>query len=215
MQRDLIKKLDFFFSQFPEFQYKKGELLIHAGREPAGIFYIKKGVVREYLISKKGDEITLNLYKPHVFLPMSWAVSNIENNHFFEALIPVVARRAPRKDILNFIKQEPDIMYDLLKRIYTGISGLWLHIESLTTGNSYSKLATTLIILAKRFGKREQNKVAIQLKMNEKDIANYAGMSRETASRELQKLKNQHILTFTKGIVTIHNVQFLENSLTG
>ena len=211
MHRALIKKLDLFFSQFPKLEYKKGEILLHAGSVPSGVFYIEKGIVREYLRAKRGEEITLNLYKPHAFLPMSWVVGNVTNNHFYEALTHVVTRRAPKKAMLNFIKQEPDIIYNLLKRIYIGMDGLWLHQEALTTGNSYNKLAVSLLILAKRFGVQGQNNsTVIQLKMNEQDIANYAGMSRETASRELQKLKNQHVLAISKGIITIHQLHLLE-----
>lgn len=213
MQQDIINKLDAFFSSYPLRTFKKGGLLLQAGAQPAGIFYVTDGIVRRYWISENGEEITLNLYKPHAFLPMSWAIGDVPNTHFYEAMTQTTTRRAPKEDVLLFLRKEPDIAYDLLKRVYIGMEGLWMHMESLTAGHSSTKLVASLVILSKRFGKQQNNDLVVSLKMSEKDIANYAGMSRETASRELQKLKKNKLVTFEKGTIVIHNIKQLENML--
>lgn len=214
MDSIIIKKLDEFFGQYPTHEYKKGEIILQAGKEPSGIFYVEYGIIRRYYLSKEGSEVTLNLYKPHSFLPMSWALANVPNIHFYEAMSDVKIKLAPKEAVLTFLKQEPDIMYDLLRRIYIGMEGLWMHMESLTAGNSYTKLISSLIILAKRFGNKENNEVIIELKMNESDIANYAGMSRETASRELQRLKKEGLVYFEKGTISVHDIHRLEDILS-
>ena len=213
MEETIIQKLTSFFSQYKKHTYKKGEVLIQARAQPSGVFYIEDGIVRRYWITENGEEITLNLYKPHSFLPMSWAIGNVSNSHFYEAMIPVTARLAPKEDVLAFLKREPDVVYDLLRRVYIGMEGLWMHLESLTAGHASGKLIASLIILAKRFGKAGEKDVVVNLKMSEQDIANYAGMSRETTSRELQKLKKDNLLSFEKGILSIHNLEALENHL--
>lgn len=208
------QKLQVFFSKFPLQQGKKNTILIQADAQPTGIFYVEEGIVRRYWITERGEEITLNLYKPHTFLPMSWAISNVANKHFYEALTDVKLRKAPKDAVLKFLKDEPDILFDLLGRVYIGMEGLWAHMEELTTGNSQTKLIGSLVILAKRFGKEDtSHKITIQLKMTESDIANYAGMSRETASRELQRLKQEKLMEFTKGKIIIHNLSKLEAKL--
>lgn len=207
------QKLNTFFSKFPVTSYKKGQIIIQANAEPSGIFYVESGIVRRYWISENGEEITLNLYKPHTFLPMSWAIGNVKNIHFYEAMKDVAARKAPKDAVLAFLKEEPDVVYDLLKRIYIGLEGLWMHIESLTTGNSYAKLTASLVILAKRFGKQTTDGIVVDLKMSESDLANYAGMSRETASRELQKLKKEKLVDFEKGTLIVHSLDKLEDLL--
>lgn len=186
---------------------------MQANETPAGIFYIEQGIVRRYYLTENGEEITLNLYKPHSFLPMSWAIGNVANTHFYEALTDVLTKRAPKTDVLSLLKKEPDITYDLLRRIYIGMEGLWVHLESLTAGNSYIKLVASLVILAKRFGVKKADGLFIELKMNERDIANYAGMSRETASRELQKLKKDNLVRFEKGTMVVQDIQKMEDML--
>ncbi len=206
----IADKLEKFFSLYPLQSFQKGDILIHAGESPAGIFYIKSGIVRNYWISLEGNEVTLNMYKPQTFLPMSWAIANVKNAHYYDAMTEVCIHLAPKIDVLQFIRNEPDIMYDLLRRIYIGMEGLWMHLESISSGTAATKLMSSLVILAKRFGKKEGEGIRIELKMSEHDLANYAGMSRETASRELHKLKNEKIVNFEKGIIHILDIEKLE-----
>lgn len=214
MNPGVYKKLDTFFSHYPLVTFKKGAILFDGVKEPSGIFYIVEGIIRRYWIFENGNEITLNLYKPHSFLPMSWAISDIANEHTYEALTNGKARKAPKGDVLAFLQKEPDITFDLLRRVYVGMEGLWKHIELVTSGTSLTKLAASLVVLAKRFGKEGTGKkIVVQIKMGQQEIANYAGMSRETASREFQILKKQHIAFFEKGNIVIENMQKLENLL--
>lgn len=208
--KDIVKN---FFSTYPSQTYKKREVLIHAGTTPKGIFYLKEGIIREYWISGKGEELTLNLYKPGTFLPMSWAVSNVPVTHFFEAMVDCTVQKAPKEDVLQFLQEQPAVVYDLLRRLYIGIGGLWMHLESITAGSSYTKLIASLVILGKRFGKVENNNTVVQLSLHEQDLANYAGMSRETANRELQKLRKDNLVEFTKGKVIIFDLPRLESLL--
>lgn len=215
MNPGVNKKLDAFFSHYPLVTFKKGSVLFDAGRQPTGIYYIVEGIVRRYCIFENGHEITLNLYKPHSFLPMSWAIADIPNDHIYETLTKCKTYKAPQADVLKFLQQEPDVVYDLLRRVYVGMEGLWKHIELVTSGTSLIKLAASLVILAKRFGSRQnEEKILIQIPMGQQEIANYAGMSRETASREFQVLKKRHIAFFDKGNIIIEDMNRLEELLS-
>lgn len=211
------RKVAAFFSQYPSFQLKRGVVFIDPANEPSGIFYIEQGVAREYLISKNGNEITLNLYKSGSFLPMPWAIAHIPNAHFFEAMEDIQIRKAPKSDTMLFLKKQPDVVLDLLRRVFIGTDGLWGRIGSLTSDNSFVKLAATIYFLAKRFGisrNEDGEHITVTIQVGEKDIASYAGMSRETVSRELQKLKKQHIVTFEKKLLSINSCKRLEKILS-
>lgn len=213
MDQNVIQKLETFFSAYPEQEGQKGTILITAQMQPTSAFYIVEGIIRRYWITEKGEEITLNLYKPHTFLPMSWVISDVPNAHFYEAMTDVKLRKAPKEAVLAFLHAEPEVVFDLLRRVYIGMEGLWIHMESLTAGNSYTKLCVSLVTLGKRFGKKDGDEVVVDMKMTESELANYAGMSRETASRELHKLKQEHLVDFDKGQITIHDLQKLEETL--
>ncbi|PIP63677.1 hypothetical protein CO165_03850 [Candidatus Roizmanbacteria bacterium CG_4_9_14_3_um_filter_33_18] len=110
MTPNKIKELEVFYKQFSMRNYKKGEMLIRADDDPLGIFCLKKGYVRQYTISKTGFELTLHIVRPISYFPMVWAVNGTPNVYFFEALTEVEVGRAPREQVVDFIKNKP--IYD-------------------------------------------------------------------------------------------------------
>lgn len=212
MDINIQKKLDIFFRQFKFKKYKKGELLIRADDDPSGIFYLKEGIVKEYTISKKGDELILNIYKPISFFPMSWAINDTSNNYYFEAVTDTLLWRAPKSGAVEFIKSNPDVLYDLLSRVYKGTDGLLLRMACLMSGNAYTKLVTELLIHTKRFGSKKKDGT-FEIKISEKDLAAQAGMTRETISRELKLLKDKGLVILDTKLLIINDVQKLEAEL--
>lgn len=211
MDDDVLKKVDAFFSQFKPQIYKKSEVLIRADDPPSGIFYLKTGLVREYAISKRGDELVVNVFKPYSFFPMSWAMNDTKNQYYFEALEKSEIHKAPREKVLEFIKENPDVLYDLVKRIYHGTDGMMMRLVHLLSGSAYEKLISDLVIHAKRFG--EPVKGGIELLVTEKDLASESGLTRETVSREIKVLKEKGLITFHLHMLIIPSLEKLEKEL--
>ncbi|CAN5130130.1 Crp/Fnr family transcriptional regulator [soil metagenome] len=212
MDRLIADKLDKYFTSFKQQQYKKGEILIRADDNPQGIYYLKSGVVKKYAISKKGDELVVNLFKPISFFPMSWAINDSPNAYYYEAMTDLDIYRAPKEEVVKFIKSEPDVLYDLMSRVYKGTEGMLTKMTYLMAGNAYGRLITEIIIYAKRFGDKKIEQTT--MKVSEKDLAAQSGMTRETVSREMKVLKDKKLVTFNKNILLIKNLDALESELT-
>lgn len=210
MKEGIQEKVEIFFSKFRKQQYKKGELLIRAQDAPSGIFYLKKGLVRQYLISQKGEELVVNVFKNPSFFPMGWAINQTPNNYFFEAIDEVEILKAPTQEVIEFVKNNPDVLYNLLGRVYRGIEGLLTKMTYLMSGNAYGRLLTELIISAKRFGEGQKN---IEVTVAEKELASQTGMTRETVSREMKVLKDKGLLTFSRNNLFIPDLELLEKEL--
>lgn len=213
MDEGVVKKLDKFLQKYKTRKYKKGEILIRCDDEPGGLFFLKEGVVRQYIISFNGEEVTLNIFKPLSFFPMSWAIDNSSNTYYFEAMNAVTVVIALKQDFLKFIKQEPDILLDLVKRIYRGLDGYFIRMEYSMLGDARSRLIVELIIWAKRFGQKKGNSLTVNFKLTEKDLAAQIGIARETVSREIQKLKQTGLIEFHKNILVINNLEKLQAQL--
>lgn len=212
MTASVGSSLDTFFSQFRPYKYKKGEILVRAGDDPSGIFYITKGRIKEYSISQNGDEFVVNIFKPISFFPMSWAINGTKNDYFFESMEDVEAVKAPKEKVVDFIKSNPEVLFDLLSRVYKGVDGILQRMTFFMSGSAYTRLITEIIIDAKRFGRKENNSYV--LNSTEKDIASQAGMSRETVSREMKLLKDKGLLTFSRNEIIIPNIYRLEEELS-
>lgn len=211
MDEVVAKKLEDFFTKYRHQSYKKGEILVRADENPSGIFYLKSGRVKKYAISKKGDELIVNIFKPISFFPMSHAVNHLPNSYFYEAMENLELIKAPAEDVVKFLKDNPDVTYDLLSRVYRGSEGLLTRMTYLMAGNAYSRLIAELIIVAKRFGQANGKEVVVTT--TEKDLATQIGMTRETVSREMKILKNRSLVTFEKSRLVIKNLDKLEEEL--
>jgi CRP/FNR family transcriptional regulator, anaerobic regulatory protein len=213
MDSAVAEKVEAFFKQFKRQVYKRGDTLIRADDDPSGIFYLKNGSVKQYAISQKGDELVVNIFKPVSFFPMSWAVNNTTNSYYFEAITDIEVWKAPGDKVVEFIKENPDVMYDLLRRVYKGTDGILLRVTFLMSGSAYARLITELLIQARRFGKTEDD-MSYELKITESDLATSAGMTRETVSREMKALKNKELVTLNNGAIIIHDITKLEEELS-
>ncbi len=215
MESEIATKLDEFFTQFKKQTYKKGEMLVRADDNPSGIFYLTKGSVKQYAISKKGDELVVNMFKPISFFPMSWAMNDTPNHYYFETITEAEVWKAPVEKVLEFLRMNSDVLYDLLKRVYRGTDGLFMRMTYLMSGNANSRLITELLIHAKRFGKKNSTQGSITLEMTESDLATSAGMTRETVSREMKVLKSKNLVSLENNAIIIHSISNLEEELSG
>lgn len=214
MDIKIAYKLDDFFSNFKHQIYKKGEILIRADDDPQGIFYLKKGIVRQYSISKDGEEQTLNLYKPLAFFPLMWAINNTSNTYYFEAVTDIEIHKAPKDSVIEFLKKEPDIMYDLISRLYRGMGGLLSRIEYLQSGDAYTKVIFAILNASYRFGEKKENS-RVELSITHREISSLTGLTKETISRESAKLEKKDLIINTNHLVIIKDAHKLENELQG
>lgn len=213
MDESIKEKIDSFFPHYTFHTCTKGDVLIRAGEAPKGIYYLTSGTVRQYVITKEGEEMTLNIYKPFSFFPMAWAVNAYPNAYYFEAMSDGEFWLAPKDAIVAFIKDEPEVLYDLLRRVYIGLEGVLSRLEHLMSGKAQERLLTILLISAKRFGEQEKNTVTIHLKLTHQDLASLAGLSRETVTREMMILKEKKLINYTNHSIRINNLEELEHAL--
>lgn len=208
-----LQKLDeVFFTQFNSVhKFKKSKLILWPEVQPSGVFYVKSGFVRQYLISNDGKEFTVNILKPGTYFPMIWALNNITNIYFYESLTETTLIKAPKNEVIKQLENHPDLLYDLTKRILSGLDGVTKMMNTLITGNAYQQVASVILVLAKRFGKSTNKKeIIVDIPLTHRLIGTLAGLSRESTSLELGKLTKNKIISSRKRFIIIKNLGKLE-----
>lgn len=212
MEKSVKDAIDTFFSQYPLVHYGKGEILLRPDDTLSRVFYLIEGQVVEYDISTAGNEVIINAFKPGAFFPMSHAINHSRNDYFFEAASNVTVREAPADDAVKFIRDNPDVCYDLLRRVYLGTDGLLRRMAHLMGGKSRSRLVFELLNESARFGTARAGG-GVDLPMTEKDLAKRSGLSRETVSRTMHDLKNEGLVQVHPGGIVIPSVKKLEDAI--
>ena len=204
------QSLNDFFSQYPVKRYHSGQLLIYAHEDPTGIFYLESGEVRKYDIGPDGEEVVLNVFKSKVFFPMSWAVNRTANQYFFESTTPIEVRRAPADAFTAYLESHPKIILSLLKQVYSGLEDTQHRVILLMDGDAYHRLLFELMMEGKRSGEMRGDGSCV-VTVSLADLAQRAGLTRETISRELGKIiQSSHLISRQGRSLVIHDFKEFE-----
>ena len=210
MDEAALNNLDDFFSQYPLKQYHKGQILIYANEDPAGIFYLESGMVRKYDVSNEGEEAVLYVFRSNALFPIEWAVNRTSNKYFFEADTPIGVRRAPVGAFVDYIESHPSLTYSLLKQVHYGLEYTQRRDVLLMAGSPHSLILFELLVAAKRSGETRADGSCL-VQVGTSDLAHRTGLSRETIGRELRKLTLAGDVVTREGrAFIIHNMQDLE-----
>jgi len=215
MGKTFEAKLNIYFSKHKKVTFKKGNTIIRAGEEPSGAFFLKKGYVKMSYIFENGVEIIFNIFKPGSLFPIIWFVGGVDNSYNYQAMTDVELYKSKKSEVIKMLDENPDVLFDLTKRLVIGFDGLLLNIRHILFGNSVTRVCSAIYIMAKRFGKKRLGgKVLVEIKLTHQDIANLSGITRETASIAIKKLERQGVITQKKGYILVNNIKKLEKSIT-
>ena len=193
--------------------YKKGEYIIRPGESPNGVFYIEKGLVKAFNISKYGEENLLIVRTEHEVFPLIWAVTGQERDIIYQALAPTTVLRVDRKIFEDFLRENPAALHpmlDLITEQYRRHSERILNLEYRTVRE---RLISFLLTMSDRFGKQTKEGLLIEVPLRHQDIASSINASRETTSRELAYLERKELVSNSAFYITLKDIQPLRDYL--
>lgn len=212
MATDIPENVQTFFSSYPARSFARGGIIIHAEEEPRGVFYVESGRVSQYDIAPNGNVVIVNTFKSGAFFPMSWAINHEPNHFFYEASTGTTVREASAKNTVAFIRENPDVLFDLLSRVYRGTEGMLRRTAHLMGGDAKTRLQFELLNAAYRFGEvQPDGSVFVPLK--ESDLARHSGLARETINRNLKALKLSGLVEVTRKGFIVPDIAQMETSL--
>lgn len=213
MSEETLALVGKFFSDYPKKNFDKGHILIFSGETSDTVYYLKKGRVKQYDVSAKGEEIVVNVFKPGSFFPMSQALNGGDNPYLFEAETNIVIHPAPAADVVSFLKSNSEVMIDLLSRVYRGMDGILERMVHLMKNSARKRLLFEIVIDSLRFGHKNLDG-SYASDVNEGNLADRTGLARETVSREMGKLVKEKLVVFKKGRLTVLNIKKLEDEIS-
>jgi CRP-like cAMP-binding protein len=195
-------------------EFNKGDYIIHPGELPSGVFYIHKGLVKAYDITRYGDENLLIIRKENELFPLIWAITGQERQVIYQALAPTTVWRVSRKQFLDHMQSQPDTLAPLLDmtlEMYRLHSERIINLEYRTVRE---RIISFLLTMSHRFGKETPEGTIIELPLKHQDIASSVNATRETTSRELSGLERKNLLVSKQAIILLKDVKALEAYLS-
>lgn len=210
----IVGSLDAVAKQFPELSFTPKTVILDPVKTLNDIFYLEEGYVRMYLLSEDGEELTLHVFRPGSYFPLMLVLTDTPNKYYFEAVTPVLVRKVPKAKIITVLKDHPDILFDLATRLSGGIIGYLVKVESLLLHDAYKRVVSILCYLGERFSETlPDGSVRINLSITHYLLSTWVGLTRETVSRQIEKLEKEELIVSKDNTVTIKNFKALQAEL--
>lgn len=178
--------------------FKKGEMILFQGEAPKFSYVVKRGIIKTYNLSSQGDEQLMHLNTAFDIFPFAWLMGQGPSAlYYYEALTDCELYCMPREQYLNFIKNDPVVLYQELEKSARRDVSETLRLNALLQPKASAKLINTLYYLAKTHGTVLKNKhVRLDIILTQQDLANLTGLTRETVAIELNNLKRQGVINY-------------------
>ena len=195
--------------------YKKGSIIVRPEDNPQGVYYLKKGYIKDSSVSKEGQEFTLFIFKPQDIFPYRWAFAGFPIENSFTAMTDCIMIRRKRDDFIEFINKNPDVLFLITQKLLIRLRGVLQRLEHMAFGSAREKLASIFVILGERFGNKEDRFIKIDIPLSHKDIAELVGITRETASIEIKKMEEEGLIkrTSRRYVIKMQNKLIKESHL--
>jgi len=193
--------------------YRKGDQIIRPGDIPRGVYYIEKGLVKAYDITRYNEENLLIIRKDGEVFPLIWAITGKERHVIYETLEETTVYRLNRKTFLSFMEGNPEAMTPLLNMV---IEMYRLHSEriiNLEYRTARERIVSFLLTMSERFGVKTDEGLLINVPLRHQDIASSINATRETASRELSSLARKNLIVSKQYQTIITDIESLKKIL--
>lgn len=193
--------------------FQKGDIIIRADETPPGVFYIYKGLVKAYDITKYNEENLLIIRKQDEIFPLIWAVTGKERNVTYQALAPTTTWQISRKSFLGFVKDTSDALTPLLDMTMDMYRLHGDRIFNLEYRTVRERIISFLLTMSDRFGKETAEGILIEVPLRHQDIASSINATRETTSRELSALERKGLLVNKPSSILLKDTRALSKHL--
>lgn len=204
------KKVRKFAANYPIYKYKKYENIYRPGDTPERMAFIVSGYIRVYIVTKEGQEFTLNFLSPFDFFFTIVYGLGYTNKYYYQAITPVSMHKIPRTDFMNMLLSDPPTLMELVFSLSKKHYGLLTNIEFLISGTASTKVASILVLLGRRFSQKTTSDHRLIFTPTHQDIAGMLGVARETVSLQIAELVRENIITYHGRTIVINNYAELQ-----
>lgn len=194
-----------YLTNYPLLSAAKGHNFFFPKDTIDNYIYINSGYVKVLWRCCTGPEILIHILKPESCLPIMCFVNKMENKFLFKALTNVSYYQINQKQLDLIFENNADLYKEYTLKLCNALRWISIRLIESYSGSAFDRLLSTLIYINKTF-QNENN-----IKLNHREIASLCGLSRETTTKELNKLEKIGVLNSGYGkIININEEKLNE-----
>ncbi|MDJ0767971.1 MAG: Crp/Fnr family transcriptional regulator [Ilumatobacter sp.] len=183
-----------------------GSTLFVEGDEPYDLMVIESGDVKLTTTSLTGQEVVLDVVGAGEMLGELSAIDGSRRSATAVALNDVRLTSIGVERFLAFLQEHPPAMGALLAIVIRRLRSSNRRQLEFSTTDSLGRVCARLDELAARYGRADgDDAVAIELEINQTELAQWCGLSREAIVKALRKLRNLGWVDTSAGTITLND----------
>lgn len=195
-------------------RYAKGDVMFRRGDEGSSMMLILTGSVKISNAAIDGREVVLNFLGPGDVNGEITVLDGLERTATATALEPTEAFTIFRRDLMPAMLANPNSMLEIIEGLCGKLRVTSALIED-GLNDMPGRTARGLLRLADNHGRKTKDGIIINLRLSQRDLGGYMGLSRENTSRQLSALRQRGIITMAGATVVILDRAGLEAAAEG
>lgn len=183
---------------------KKGETLFLEGDISETLYILNEGRMKLSKITKEGKEQILHILSAGDFFGELnlFGKKHLSNFSAF-AVADTKICTLTKNQMDSILKENPDIAIKILSGVTDRLGETENLAQNLATKDIEARIAFILLEFSRKYGDEKDGDIYVKVPINREEMANYAGVTRETMSRKLKKLETMNIIAFDGSRVII------------
>lgn len=185
---------------------KKRSILIYQGEIPRQAYIVLSGVFKAYRLGNFGEEQIVGFKTKGDMFPDTWIFGKTSSAlYYYEALEDSEVLTVEKPVLMNVIEENPEIKQTVFDYVVNGYTGLLMQITALEQSRAAEKLLLMMYYLMFRYGKEISPGVYhVDLRLTHTTLGSLMGLTRETTTMELGRLKRKNIVQYSSKGFTIY-----------
>jgi CRP/FNR family transcriptional regulator, cyclic AMP receptor protein len=193
--------------------YPKGTPLFERGDDADSLLIILSGRTKISNITIDGREVVLNFLGRGDIIGEITSLDGGPRSASTVAHADTEVFQLYRRDLLPMLVQHPQALVEIIQPLCERLRAASSLVED-GLRDMRGRFAAGILRLANQHGRRTPHGVEIDLAVNQRDLGNYLGLSRENTNRQFKRLVNEGVLRVRDSVLIIVNEAALV-ALTG
>ncbi len=171
--------------------YARGKTIIEQGNPAEYVYKVVSGALRKVNLLPDGRRHIISFLMPGDFFGFA---EGADYAHTVEAVADVTLVRYSRRGFEAVLEQDPRAGRQFLGLVCKALSATQDQLLLLGRKSALERMASFLVALSDRAGANHTSGAELDLPMNRSDVADYLGLTIETVSRLITRLRSWGII---------------------
>jgi len=187
-----------------------GETIFHEGLPAFGLYIICQGKVKLAKHPRGGHAQILKLLGPGEILGEKTLFDQETYTSFAKTLEPSQLVFIPRDEFMAFIKDHPEVAIRLIEKLARELKACGEKLVELTCRSAKERVARLIWEFARAYGVKTEEGIDVGVELPRAELAEMAGVSKETAIRILSELKDRGIISLPGRRIVVTDLEKLQ-----